>query len=516
MKVLIVDDEPGVRDLLSAAIGIVGYEQLDLAEDGEKALALTLTNRCQRCRSRHSETFSFRPDPRTRPTRPRSRTNPNSHSRPKRQGDQCVKQTSLALLIFLTSFSLRAENTFEDVHLLERNKERIKATGDLRAKFKLMKVVVQFRDNDLLISGNDYRYDYITVIPYSEIQSLTFSDIDGDLPREMRESAPLYRDILSGRDQRWFQIRYDQNEILLMLSKESDSFIRSIQTHTGKSITLSVDGLSRLLDDVTFRQCRVVQTITDRKGKTKTDDYACLIIMSKSNITIKGKDKNYDGQIDIPYTQIQSLAYEHARQSSYMGRMPGFGAFRKAKHWFVIKDNEHGHIPLLLDAGDVADFREAIKTKSGIPINTQVPGIARSQPATLPDQFDIQTPAKTTKLTSAQTIRCTLGPGQRANWDSQSLNRDSNARFADSAPQIIFENIDISAQTAQMRTGKKTYPTRVVASGQGLTFITITGNETQITSIFVQNKQLISIHSHHTGGKSPHAGQFYGVAEILK
>ena len=49
MKVLIVDDELGVRDLLSAAIGIVGYEQLDLAEDGEKALALTLTNRCQRC-----------------------------------------------------------------------------------------------------------------------------------------------------------------------------------------------------------------------------------------------------------------------------------------------------------------------------------------------------------------------------------------------------------------------------------------------------------------------------------
>lgn len=45
MKVLIVDDEPGVRDLLSAAIDIVGYDQLDLAENGEKALALTMTNR---------------------------------------------------------------------------------------------------------------------------------------------------------------------------------------------------------------------------------------------------------------------------------------------------------------------------------------------------------------------------------------------------------------------------------------------------------------------------------------
>ena len=39
MKVLIVDDEPGVRDLLSAAIGIVGYEQLDLAEDDSSKIS---------------------------------------------------------------------------------------------------------------------------------------------------------------------------------------------------------------------------------------------------------------------------------------------------------------------------------------------------------------------------------------------------------------------------------------------------------------------------------------------
>ena len=427
-----------------------------------------------------------------------------------------MKQAYIAILLLLTSLSVRAENTFDNVQILERNKERIKATGDLRSEFKLMKVVVQFRDNDLLLSGNDYRYGYITVIPYPEIQSLTFSDIDGDLPKEMRKITPLFQDTFSGQDQRWFQILHGQNEILLMLPKDSDPVLRATQTHAGKPIALSIDGLPKQLDDVAFRQCRVVQTITDRKGKPKTDDYACLIIISKSSITIKGKDKNFDAQIDIPYTQIQSLAYEHARQSSYMGRMPGFGAFRKAKHWFVVNNTEHGHIPLLLNAEDVADFREAIRTKSGIAINTQAPGTARSQPATLPARFDIQTPAATTKLTTAQTIRCTLGPGQRANWDTQSLNRDSNARFADNAPEITFENIDLSAQTAQMRTGDKTHKTRVIASNQGLTFITVDGNETQITSIFVQNKQLISIHSHHTGGQSPHAGQFYGVAEIIE
>ncbi len=45
MRVLIVDDEPSVRDLLSAAIDMVGSETMDMAEDGEKALALTLANR---------------------------------------------------------------------------------------------------------------------------------------------------------------------------------------------------------------------------------------------------------------------------------------------------------------------------------------------------------------------------------------------------------------------------------------------------------------------------------------
>ncbi|MFT5367534.1 MAG: two-component system response regulator AtoC [Candidatus Latescibacterota bacterium] len=45
MRVLIVDDEPGVRGLLSAALEAVGCDQIDLAEDGEQALAKTLEHR---------------------------------------------------------------------------------------------------------------------------------------------------------------------------------------------------------------------------------------------------------------------------------------------------------------------------------------------------------------------------------------------------------------------------------------------------------------------------------------
>ena len=42
MKVLIVDDEPNIRNLLSLAVEDVGCEQLDMAESGEEALALAL------------------------------------------------------------------------------------------------------------------------------------------------------------------------------------------------------------------------------------------------------------------------------------------------------------------------------------------------------------------------------------------------------------------------------------------------------------------------------------------
>lgn len=45
MRVLIVDDEPSVRELLAAAVDLVGCERLDMAEDGERALALTMENR---------------------------------------------------------------------------------------------------------------------------------------------------------------------------------------------------------------------------------------------------------------------------------------------------------------------------------------------------------------------------------------------------------------------------------------------------------------------------------------
>jgi two-component system, NtrC family, response regulator AtoC len=45
MRVLIVDDEPGVRELLAAALEAVGCDQIDLAEDGEHALGLTMEHR---------------------------------------------------------------------------------------------------------------------------------------------------------------------------------------------------------------------------------------------------------------------------------------------------------------------------------------------------------------------------------------------------------------------------------------------------------------------------------------
>lgn len=45
MRILIVDDESGVRDLLTAAFETIGCDQIDTAENGEQALALTMEHR---------------------------------------------------------------------------------------------------------------------------------------------------------------------------------------------------------------------------------------------------------------------------------------------------------------------------------------------------------------------------------------------------------------------------------------------------------------------------------------
>jgi len=191
--------------------------------------------------------------------------------------------------------------------------------------------------------------------------------------------------------------------------------------------------------------------------------------------------------------------------------MPGFGAFRKSRHWFVIHNTDNINIPLLFNAEDVADFREA--TENLINTQTQTVQTPQLSPTALSEAFESQS-QPTTKLTTAQTIRCTLGPGQRADWQNQTLNRDANARFDDDTPDVIFENINLAAQTAQMLVGDMTYQASVIISGNSITFITIADNTTQVTTIFSQNERLISIHSHHTGGQAPQAGQFYGIAEI--
>ena len=423
--------------------------------------------------------------------------------------------------VLMGCLSVWADDAFDDVQILERDEARIKATGDLRGGEKLMQVVVRLRDGDMLIAGNDYRYAHLTIIPYQAIQSLTYSVIGDHLPDNLHRGAPLFQETFDGKDQRWFSIVYDHQgettSVLLMLSRDTDQFfLQMLAKRSQKDIVQYFDGMPRQGDDVIFRKCRVFRTVRDDKGKAKTDDYACMVMMRDTAFEIVGQDKNYQDQIVLPYDSVRGLFYEHSKETSFVGRMPGIGAFRKAKHWFVIEGAET--TALILDSEIVADFREGAQAKTQVSINAYGGGLQKpAQALVLPEELGGGKDVTTLEvLMLAKRIRCLLGPGTRALWQAGKLDRDGNARYDDQMPELVFEAIDLQAQTAVLQLGDTKMDVRVVASEMGLTFLSVE-NATLVTTVFARSDgQLVCVHSHHVAGEQPQAGQFYGVAEVLE
>lgn len=425
------------------------------------------------------------------------------------------------VLVFIGCLSVLADDSFDDVQILERDVARIKKTGDLRGGEKLMKVVVRFRDADVMIAGNDYRYGYLIVIPYSAIGSMIYSDIEGRLPDQLHRAAPLYQENFDGQDQRWFAMQYERGgqteDVLLMLAKETDeAFLKALAGRLKKEVVRYTDGVPRLGDDVLFRDCRVFKTVSDDQGKSETDDYACMVMMRADAFQFIGQYKDYQEHFVVPYASVRGLFYEHAKQTSYMGRMPGISAFRKEKHWFVIEGE--GTTALVLAPEIVADFREVAQAKTNISINAYGGRGASELPVSvLPDVLGVGAPDETVIeiLMSAKSIRCLLGPGTRALWSDGKLDRNSDARYGDGASELIFDAIDLQKQTAILHTRETKTAVRVVASEMGLTFLAV-DDATSVTTVFARSDgQLVCVHSHHVAGASPQASQFYGVAEVV-
>lgn len=162
-----------------------------------------------------------------------------------------MRSITLAAILLLTWQNSFADDvTFQDIRCLETNVERIRMTGDLRTNEKLLKVAMKFRNASVLISGDDLHYQYITVIPYSDITGLTYSETNPGLSKETLEASPLARPKLSGEQQRWLKIAYrasDRDEaILLYLSAGEQMAVReTIRQRAGQDIETFVDGLLR-------------------------------------------------------------------------------------------------------------------------------------------------------------------------------------------------------------------------------------------------------------------------------
>lgn len=427
------------------------------------------------------------------------------------------------LMVLMGGFPLEAAQSFDDVQILERDEARIKATGNLRGGEKLMRVKVRFRDADMMVMGNDFRYEYLTLIPYGAVESAIYSDIGEHLPDNLQQAAPLHRENYGGDDQRWLELVYvvdgKKTDVLLVLDRDTDDVLLDALDEKLKApVVRYLDGIAHNKTDVAFRDCRYFRTVRDENGKSETDDFVCLVMMRDDAFQIVGQDDDYQAQFDVPYDTVRGLFYEHSKETSFMGRLPGIGAFRKAKHWFVIEGKET--TALVLEPEIVADFRDVAQAKTHLSINAYAAAIQRpaQQATVLPEVLSqsLGDGNMVQELMAAKTIRCLLGPGSRANWADGKLKRLTDARYDDEAPNLIFEEIDLDAQTAIAVQGNTRRQVRVVASEKGFTFLAI-DQATFVTTVFARDGgQLVCVHSVHVADGTPLAGQFYGVAEVTE
>ena len=334
--------------------------------------------------------------------------------------------------------------------------------------------------------------------------------------------------------------------LLLALSRETaGAFLKAVY-QTGQSVLVFVDGVQAHRGDAVFKRSRIFKTVETRKGRQKTERYNCVVVVTGAALKIVGKDRDYRAETEVAFSSVEEMVYEHGRQSSFMGRMPGIGAFKKPKHWFVVThmlpEGGQTQTVLLLDPEEAQSLRQAVKEKSGLEVHLFSGAAAlgsRSAQAgrstvveigplpggdRLPDQLAGKAhPIQALK--AATTIRCTLGPGHLVTWPSGALTPGEDSRFDDANPYLIFEGIDLAAQTARLRRASKTTDVRAVLTPAGLTFIEVSERgDALVTTVFAAQGNaagsFVCVHSRHAGGNGdtqiPAAGQFYGVAEILE
>ena len=124
------------------------------------------------------------------------------------------------------------------------------------------------------------------------------------------------------------------------------------------------------------------------------------------------------------------------------------------------------------------------------------------------------------RLLTVRSLRCELGAGTQASWDSGSLKLERSA-FGEGA-KVTFDSIDTKAGKARLIGTQGAGDVQVLLTVAGLTFIeqTAFGN-LNFTTVFSKfdsavSRRFIAVASRHQNINGPFPSQYHGTCSVLE
>jgi len=295
----------------------------------------------------------------------------------------CGKAVVVSLTLLLLGSGSGAEKDIHKAEVLEQDRDRIKLTGDLRSSQKLFKATVELAGSRMVVSGNERSYRYITIIPYSGVGELLYSEIAPGLPDILTSKIPLFLPALEGGEQNWLQVSYTSKRgegqvRLLLRDQKRDRLVQGISSRTEKAVVRFADGYKVDEGQAIFSDQKVLITGDLIEGFEGRHKCRCQVAISEEAFIIRGLEKRFSGALTIKRDQILGMTYERAHRPS-AGQVLMMGAFWASKipqHWFIVdfenEKEEESTVLLQLKKQDARRFRRIARRKTGLDVEVLV------------------------------------------------------------------------------------------------------------------------------------------------
>jgi hypothetical protein len=292
-----------------------------------------------------------------------------------------------------------AAQEFSKIGYLEKRAEIIRRIGDNRSDTRVMKMKTQFREKDLLAVGNERNYHLIHLIPFENVDSLTYSLVTFKyLPLAILKKTPLAeytvidygppppkwltmalgkvagnifdgvdsetgssfgrmaKDIAEGHPNsiytnakigNWLEIAYtrkgqNRQPIFQVDADEEERFLTSLQETTNKPIRKFINGTEIFSQDLPFPNSWY--------EITKDLRILILIVFTESELSIIGNDPRWYNEKRIAYKDIRDFKIGQSMQFGITGFRSLATKVGRLKISYVEKDSSKSVNLLIGDA----------------------------------------------------------------------------------------------------------------------------------------------------------------------